>query len=686
MENSYSPVPSAVTVKGVAREGARRQKSVEAVTVVELGRAARQSSDLGEVLARTPGVTVRRSGGLGSGARLAMNGLYDDQVRLFLDGVPLDAAGFPFGVANVPVNLLTRVELYRGVVPIRFGADALGGAVNLVTERRQGSGASGSIQAGSFGTYRHSLALRTEGGPGGLWSVGSLFLDRASNNYRIQVEVPDARGRLSPAEVTRFHDGYLAHGAALEVGVRDRRWARLLSLRGFATGFTKELQHNAVMTIPFGEARSGERVRGATVRYEQSLSPSWELSSLVGYHHRSLSFVDRSPWVYDWYGRRVRARRSPGELESRAIDQEQEQQGWLGRVNLRGSLGAHHSLHFNVSPSAATRYGKDHLTAGGPLTRPRGQWTLVGGVEHGWKPGSWALENVLFVKGYRYAVEGSETLPGGQLRSQNRSATTFGVGDALRYQGARWLSFKASYELTTRLPRPDEVFGNGVLIAPNLALDPERSHNGNLGSQIEVRGSSWGNFSADLGIFIRDSARQIVLLGNDRFFSYQNVYRAWTKGLELAATWGSPGHRVNLEGGATYQDQRNASTEGAFRAFRGDRIPNRPYFFGSWGARAKAEGILEGEDSIELFYLGRYVHDFFRGWESQGLRASKQVIPAQLSHTVGLTHTLRGDPGRISSTFEVQNLTDALLFDDFGVQRPGRAFFLKMTADLDQGL
>ena len=41
----------------------------------------------------------------------------------------------PFGIANVPVNLIERVEIYRGVVPIRFGADALGGAVNLVSDQ-----------------------------------------------------------------------------------------------------------------------------------------------------------------------------------------------------------------------------------------------------------------------------------------------------------------------------------------------------------------------------------------------------------------------------------------------------------------------------------------------------------------------------------------------------------------------
>ena len=35
-----------------------------------------------------------------------------------------------------------------------------------------------------------------------------------------------------------------------------------------------------------------------------------------------------------------------------------------------------------------------------------------------------------------------------------------------------------------------------------------------------------------------------------------------------------------------------------------------------------------------------------------------------------------------SATLEVDNLTDAKVFDNFGVQRPGRAFYLKITGEM----
>src|SRR5262249_14036852 len=137
-------------------------------------------------MARTQGVSVRREGGLGSGTRFSLNGLTDDQIRFFLDGVPLDLAGYPFGLANVPVNLVERAEIYRGVVPIRFGADALGGAVNLVTEKiTPGTHGSASYQVGSFGTHRATLALRHLDAESGFFARASGFFDYAKNDYAV---------------------------------------------------------------------------------------------------------------------------------------------------------------------------------------------------------------------------------------------------------------------------------------------------------------------------------------------------------------------------------------------------------------------------------------------------------------------------------------------------------------------
>ena len=82
----------AVTVQGDSKAQRLRQ-SAEAVQVIDNDVARKRTSDLGEVMARAAGITVQRAGGLGSETRFSLNGLEGDQIRFFMDGVPLGFAG-----------------------------------------------------------------------------------------------------------------------------------------------------------------------------------------------------------------------------------------------------------------------------------------------------------------------------------------------------------------------------------------------------------------------------------------------------------------------------------------------------------------------------------------------------------------------------------------------------------------
>jgi hypothetical protein len=76
------------------------------------------------------------------------------------------------------------------------------------------------------------------------------------------------------------------------------------------------------------------------------------------------------------------------------------------------------------------------------------------------------------------------------------------------------------------------------------------------------------------------------------------------------------------------------------------------------------------------------VHQFYRGWESQGIRELKQVVDAQWLHSAGITWAYNPGYGRFTTSLEVDNFTNARVFDNFGVARPGRGAFLKVTAEL----
>ena len=87
-------------------------------------------------------------------------------------------------------------------------------------------------------------------------------------------------------------------------------------------------------------------------------------------------------------------------------------------------------------------------------------------------------------------------------------------------------------------------------------------------------------------------------------------------------------------------------------------------------------------DEISLAWNTRFVQEYYRGWESVGLKEFKQVIPSQFVHSLALVYLVDTERGSLSSSMEVQNLTDEDVYDFFGVQRPGRAFYAKMTFEM----
>ena len=681
--------PLAEVAIRVERSGQRLRESSQAVKVVDTAEATRHTADLGEVLARTEGVAVQRSGGLGAESRLSLHGLTGDQIRVFLDGVPLELSGFGFGLATVPVQWVERMEIYRGVVPVRLGADALGGAIDIVTDQNvRGTRASASVAAGAFETYQLALNARTLYAPLGLLVRGSAFYDTSANDYEVNVRVPDELGRLYDARVRRFHDGYVAGGGRLQIGVVDRPWARRLLLEVFGTRFDKELQHNVNMSVPYGEASYGQSAFGGTLRYEQPAvaGTQLELKALLGYGYRRLDFKDTSRWVYDWYGQQVFERaEGSGETSPFASDSSQYEHRAIGRLSLAHPIGNWQRVSLVVTPDVTTRTGIERLRVNpdrlDPLTSDREIVQLVAGLEHSYREIDDRLENGLFAKYYLYrpSTEQVQVFDNSIQRFED-TTQRIGAGDALRAWLSPWLLGKLSYEYATRLPRPDEVFGDGALVLPNLELTPETGHNANAGLLVETPASHWGSLSVEGTGFLRYTESMVVrLLAEDRVHSiHQNVATASSVGVDGTLGWTSPSQLLELQLNATWQDQRNRSTTGVFAPFAGQRIPNRPWLFANASATLRLAGVAAPSHVLSLSWVSRYVHEFLPGWAQTGPTNASNSIPTQLTHSVGAVYSIDG-PWTLDVALDVSNLTNERVYDVLGVQRPGRAAFLRLT-------
>lgn len=223
----------------------RKENSAEAVDVIETKEVKLQSADLREVMAKTEGISVQRAGGLGSNTRFALNGLSNDQLRFFFDGMPLNFMSYAFGIANVPINAVNRIEVYEGLVPIQFGADALGGAVNLVSLTiYEGIAGLISYRYDSFNTHRFTNHLSYASDSSGLFIAAGGIFDYTDNNYEIDVAIPNDLGALQPQTVERFYDGYRAYGVHFKAGIRQKSWANEFSLEGYLGDYKNEIQNS----------------------------------------------------------------------------------------------------------------------------------------------------------------------------------------------------------------------------------------------------------------------------------------------------------------------------------------------------------------------------------------------------------------------------------------------------------
>ncbi|MEX2594195.1 MAG: TonB-dependent receptor plug domain-containing protein [Anditalea sp.] len=158
-EKAFMMDVAMVNGKSVTRQVNELPYAVTAISAKELYNS---TSNAKEMLNRVPGVRVLEEGGLGSDLSFTLNGFSGDQVKFFLDGIPMDNFGSSLSISNIPVNTIDRIEVYKGVVPVWLGTDALGGAVNIITNQKNNF-LDASYSFGSFNTHQVSLKWSPNG-------------------------------------------------------------------------------------------------------------------------------------------------------------------------------------------------------------------------------------------------------------------------------------------------------------------------------------------------------------------------------------------------------------------------------------------------------------------------------------------------------------------------------------------
>jgi vitamin B12 transporter len=108
-----------------------------------------------DVLRTVPGVEIRRSGSIGKLSNISIRGANANQVQVLVDGVRVKSPTTgQADLSDISPDLMERIEVIRGPQSTLYGADAIGGVVNIITKKGKGP-FSGTVEggAGNYDTY-----------------------------------------------------------------------------------------------------------------------------------------------------------------------------------------------------------------------------------------------------------------------------------------------------------------------------------------------------------------------------------------------------------------------------------------------------------------------------------------------------------------------------------------------------
>lgn len=135
---------------------------------VEIERARGGGAEPGRLLEASPGVSVRRSGGVGGTTDVRIRGAESDQTLVMIDGVRINdpantGSEFDFSVLSV-VNT-ERIEVLRGPQSGLYGSDAIGGVVNIIPKTGEGPPSGfAEVEGGSFSTFSQRAGVSGSAG------------------------------------------------------------------------------------------------------------------------------------------------------------------------------------------------------------------------------------------------------------------------------------------------------------------------------------------------------------------------------------------------------------------------------------------------------------------------------------------------------------------------------------------
>lgn len=471
---------------------ARSAQPLAAVTRRDI--VAANAVDLADALAYVPGVFVKQYGGMGGLRTLSLRGASSQQTVLLLDGIRYRGnSADAFDLGNLPADAIERIEVVRGGNAALYGANALGGVVNVVT-RMPAAGDAGlrlNVAAGSFAERRVGVDAHTASDRDA-WS-GTFCFSSAGGDYpfsfnefgttselrRDNADITNLFGRA--AWRRRFDDG-------ARVGVTVQGFS---SERGVPGAVVQGSREQA-------QARLDEREIFAVARYDDQVGP-WLIAGNISGRLNALHYRDPEAIV----------------AAAGGLDDHYDARDLMLTARARRILGTTTIVDAGVDAAWTTLDG-DNLDPGAGRSVRRLSVSGSAGVNWLWEEGLFDCETALDV-GMR-----------ADILSDFAPAVSPSVGFVWR-AGTLPLRLRVHGALGFRAPSFTEQY---YLNYGNHDLQPEHGASLDAGATVELG----DGFVLESSAFVMDTRDAIIAVPRSVVsWSAMNAARTSTRGIELAA-------------------------------------------------------------------------------------------------------------------------------------------------------
>jgi outer membrane cobalamin receptor len=260
-----------VTATKTEKEPQDLTQTVTVITANEIQKSG--ATTAAEVIERTAGSDVKNYGSTGSLSTINLRGANAEQVLVLLDGRRLNSAsagGFDMADLAVPLEQIDRIEIVRGPSSALYGADAVGGVVNIITKKPSGAATTATGEAGSHGFESYTLS-------------NSNKLDKIY--YTLSVGKEKYDGFRANSDLDQW-----TAGAKLGYDL-----SRDSSLEFTTDYLAKEIGVPGSLDFPSPLARQWDRTIGSSLTYRTKFSKELDLRLNAYQNRERITYLDPDP-------------------------------------------------------------------------------------------------------------------------------------------------------------------------------------------------------------------------------------------------------------------------------------------------------------------------------------------------------------------------------------------------------